>query len=115
MLRSLVREMELPHSKLSNTYEGLSVLLLVFVFILQPFFFHPHEPIYIGLCYQQLPHFLTGAPVLGIGLFLFLQEPGILGLQLLDLGQLLDPHIVKGIFGRLMEQDFFLMFLSEFL
>ena len=36
-------------------------------------------------------------------------------MQLLDLGQLLDPHIVKGIFGRLMEQDFFLMFLSEFL
>ena len=41
MLRSLIREMELPNSRLSNTYEGLSVLLLVFVFILQPFFFHP--------------------------------------------------------------------------
>lgn len=43
------------------------------------------------------------------------KEWGVLGLQFLDFGQLLEPHIIKGILGRLMEQDFSLMFLAKFL
>ena len=59
---------------------------------------------------SDCPLFLTGTPVLGIGLFLILQEPNIFSLQFLNFGQLLNPHIIKGIFGRLMEQDVGLMF-----
>ena len=36
-------------------------------------------------------------------------------LQLFDLGQLLDTHLIKGILSSLVEQYFFLMFLPEFL
>ena len=88
---------------------------LVAVFFCLLFFLHIQNPVYILFCFQQLPHFLTGAPVLGVGFFLFLQELGVLGLQLFDLGQLLDTHIIKGVFRRLVEQNFFLMFLAEFL
>ena len=84
MLGSLVREMGLSYNTLSNTYGVLSVHLFAFIFL--SFFIHLHKSIHIGLCRQQLPHFLTGAPVLGIGLFLFLQQPGVLSLQLFDFG-----------------------------
>ena len=88
-------------------------MLVVFIFLF--FFLHAHEPIHIGLCCQQLPHFLTGAAVLGIVFFLFLQQLSIFSLQFPNFGQLLDTHIIKGIFCRLMEQDFFLVFLAKFL
>ena len=79
---------------------------LVAVFFCLLFFLHIQNPVYILFCFQQLPHFLTGAPVLGVGFFLFLQQLGILGLQVFDLGQLLYTYLVKGIFGCLMEPPF---------
>ena len=78
------------------------------------FCLHVQEPVHIGFGGQKLPHFFTGTPVLSVGFLLFLQQLCILGLQVFDLGQLLHTHLVKGIFGCLMEQDFFLMFLPEF-
>ena len=35
--------------------------------------------------------------------------------ELSDLGKLLDSHLIKGILSSLVEQNFFLMFLPEFL
>ena len=96
------------------TMTGLPLAMVFFLFfflLLIPV----QQPIHVGLGRQKLPHFLAGAPVLSVGFLLFLQQLGVLGLQLFDLGQLLDTHIIKGVFRRLVEQDFFLMFLAEFL
>ena len=87
---------------------------MVFFFFNILFYLHFQDPIHIGLCRQKFPHFLTGTPVLGVGFLLFLQQFGILRLQVFDLGQLLHSHLIKGIFCRLMEQNFLLMFLPKF-
>ena len=56
------------------TGSPLVMLLFLFFFL---FLVQFQQSIHISLCRQQLPHFLTEAPVLCIDLFLFLQEPGI--------------------------------------
>ena len=94
------------------TGSPLAVVLFLFFFL---FLIHFQQPIHIGLCRQQFPHFLTGAPVLGVGFLLVCQQFGVLRLQLFGLGQLLHPHLVKGVFRRLVEQDFFLMLGPDFL
>ena len=50
--------------------------------------------------------FLHGSAGTRRRFFLFLQQLGILGLQVFDLGQLLYTYLVKGIFGCLMEPPF---------
>ena len=94
------------------TGSPLAVVFFLFLFL---FLVHFQQPVHIRFGRQKLPHFFTGTPVLGVGFLLFLQQFGILSLQVLNLGQLLHTHLVKGIFGCLMEQDFLLMFLAEFL
>ena len=84
------------------TMTGLPLAVVFFLFFFL-FLIHFQQPIHIGLCRQKFPHFLTGTPVLGVGFLLFLQQLGILGLQVFDLGQLLYTYLVKGIFGCLME------------
>ena len=93
------------------TGSPLAVVFFLFLFL---FLVHFQQPVHIRFGRQKLPHFFTGTPVLGVGFLLFLQQFGILSLQVLNLGQLLHTHLVKGIFGCLMEQDFLLMFLPEF-
>src|SRR5699024_11886087 len=95
------------------TMTGLPLAVVFFLFFFL-FLIHFQQPIHIGLCRQKFPHFLTGTPVLGVGFLLFLQQFGILRLQVFDLGQLLHSHLIKGIFCRLMEQNFLLMFLPKF-
>ena len=87
------------------TMTGLPLAVVFFLFFFL-FLIHFQQPIHIGLCRQKFPHFLTGTPVLGVGFLLFLQQFGILRLQVFDLGQLLNPHIVESIFCCLVEQDF---------
>src|SRR5699024_2691251 len=58
---------------------GLPLGMVFFLFCIV-FRLHIQQTIHIGLCRQQLPHFFTGAPIFGIGFFLFLQNLGILGL-----------------------------------
>ena len=88
---------------------------MVFFFLLRLGLLHRQDPIHIVLDRQQLPHGGAGLPVLGIGRFLVCQQLGILGLKLLDSGQLLHIQLVEGFLGGLVQQDFFLMFLPEFL
>ena len=100
-------------SDLSQTTPKLFLSVMTSIYLVCSFVNHTHDSIHIGLCRQKLPHFLTGTPVLGIGLFLFFQQFRILRLQLFDLGQLLDAHLIKGILSSLVEQNFFLMFLDR--
>lgn len=74
----------------------------------------PQDLVHIGLDRQQLPHLLAGFPVAGIGGLFLRQEGGILGLQVLYLGQLFDVQPVKSGLGRLVEQDVGLMLGPEF-
>ena len=85
------------------------------VFIFLSFFLHAHKSIHIVLNRQQLPHGGAGLPVLSISLFLVRQQLGVLGLKLLDGGQLLHIQLVEGFLGGLVQQDFLLMLLPEFL
>ena len=49
----------------------------------------------IGLGRQQLFHFLAGFSVVGVGRFLLRQQLGVLGIQCLDGGQLLEAQSIK--------------------
>ena len=55
----------------------------------------------IGLGRQQLFHFLTGFSVVGIGGFLLRQQLGVLGIQRLDGGQLLEAQSIKIVLAAL--------------
>ena len=60
---------------------GASAVLLLFLFpVILAFLPVSHQPVHIGFCGQQFPHFLAGSPVLGIVFFLSFQQLGILGL-----------------------------------
>ena len=76
------------------TMTGLPLAVVFFLFFFL-FLIHFQQPIHIGLCRQKFPHFLTGTPVLGVGFLLFLQQFGILRLQVFDLGQLLTTFLGK--------------------
>ena len=102
-------------SDLSQTTPKLFLSVMTSIYLVCSFVNHTHDSIHIGLCRQKLPHFLTGTPVLGIGLFLFFQQFRVLRLQLFDLWKLLDAHLIKGILSSLVEQNFFLIFFPEFL
>ena len=91
-----------------------SPLAVVFFFLLRLGLLHCQDPIHVVLDGQQLPHGSAGLPVLSVSLFLVRQKLGILGLKLLDGGQLLHVQLVEGFFGGLVQQDFFLMLLPEF-
>ena len=92
-----------------------SPLAVVFFFLLWFGLLHRQDPIHIVLDRQQLPHGGAGLPVLAVSRFLVCQQLGILGLKLLDGGQFLHVQFVKGFLGGLVQQDFFLVFLPEFL
>ena len=107
-----------------------SPLAVVFFFLLWFGLLHRQDPIHIVLDRQQLPHGGAGLPVLGVGRFLIRQQLGILGLKNLDRGQRIHLPIVQGIhprgelfhvqlvdgfLGGLVQQDFLLMLLPEFL
>ena len=92
-----------------------SPLAVVFFFLLRFGLLHCQDPIHIVLDRQQLPHSGAGLPVFAISLFLVCQQLGVLGLKLLDGGQLLHIQLVEGFLGRLVQQDFLLMLLPEFL
>ena len=89
-------------------------LVTVFFFLLRLGLLHRQDPIHIVLDRQQLPHGGAGLPVLSVSLFLVRQQLGLLGLKLLDGGQLLHIQLVEGFLGRLVQQDFLLMLLPEF-
>ena len=92
-----------------------SPLAVVFFFLLWFGLLHRQDPIHIVLDRQQLPHVGAGLPVLGVGRFLIRQQLGILGLKILDSGELFHVQLVEGFLGGLVQQDFFLVFLPEFL
>ena len=92
-----------------------SPLAVVFVFLLWFGLLHRQDPIHIVLDRQQLPHGGAGLPVLGVGRFLIRQQLGILGLKILDSGELFHVQLVEGFLGGLVQQDLFLVFLPEFL
>ena len=88
---------------------------MVFFFLLRLGLLHRKDPIHIVLDSQQLPPGGAGLPVLAVSRFLVRQQLGILGLKLLDGGQLLHVQLVEGFLGGLVQQDFLLMLLPEFL
>ena len=73
-----------------------SPLFLVFFLFGVVFRLHVQEPVNVGLCRQQLPHFFLGTPVLRIGAFLLSQELSVFRLQFFDGGQLFDAQFVEG-------------------
>lgn len=72
-----------------------------------------HDPVHVGPDSQQLPHFVTGLFAAGVGRLSLRQQSGVLGLEVLDGGQLFQSQAVKEIF-RLMQQYVTLMFSAEF-
>ena len=88
---------------------------MVFFFLLRLGLLHRQDTIHIVLDRQQFPHGGAGLPVLSVSLFLVRQQLGVLGLKLLDGGQLLHVQLVEGFLGGLVQQDFLLMLLPEFL
>ena len=91
-----------------------SPLAVVFFFLLRFGLLHRQDPIHIVLNRQQLPHSGAGVPVLGIGRFLVRQQLGVLGLKLLDRGQLLHVQLVEGFLTRLVQPDLILMLSVKF-
>ena len=69
----------------------------------------------IGLGRQQLFHFLTGFSVVGVGRFLLRQQLGVLGIQRLDGGQLLEAQSIKIVLCGLVDRDLAFMLSKEFL
>ena len=91
-----------------------SPLAVVFFFLLRFGLLHRQDPIHIVLDRQQLPHGGAGLPVLSVSLFLVRQQLGVLGLKLLDGGQLLHVQLVEGFLGRLVQPDLILMLRVKF-
>lgn len=69
----------------------------------------------IGLGRQQLFHFLAGFSVVGIGGFLFRQQLGVLGIQRLNGGQLLEAKPIKIVLCGLVDRDLTFMLRKKFL
>ena len=69
----------------------------------------------IGLGRQQLFHFLTGFSVVGVGRFLLRQQLGVLGIQRLDGGQLLEAQSIKIVLCGLVDRDLTFMLRKKFL
>lgn len=69
----------------------------------------------IGLVRQQLFHFLTGFSVVGVGRFLLRQQLGVLGIQRLDGGQLLEAKPIKIVLCGLVDRDLTFMLCKKFL
>ena len=69
----------------------------------------------IGLGRQQLFHFLTGFSVVGVGRFLLRQQLGVLGIQRLDGGQLLEAKPIKIVLCSLVDRDLTFMRCKKFL
>ena len=69
----------------------------------------------IGLGRQQLFHFLTGFSVVGVGRFLLRQQLGVLGIQRLDGGQLLEAQSIKIVLCGLVDRDLAFMLCKKFL
>ena len=69
----------------------------------------------IGLGRQQLFHFLTGLAVVGVDGFLLRQQLGVLGIQRLDGGQLLEAQSIKIVLCGLMDRDLTFMLCKKFL
>ena len=69
----------------------------------------------IGLGRQQLFHFLTGFSVVGVGRFLLRQQLGVLGIQRLDGGQLLEAQSIKIVLCGLVDRDLAFMLCKNFL
>src|SRR5699024_894194 len=91
-----------------------SPLAVVFFFLLRFGLLHCQDPIHIVLDRQQLPHSGAGLPVFAISLFLVCQQLGVLGLKLLDGGQLLYVQLVEGFLGRLVQPNLILMLRVKF-
>ena len=91
-----------------------SPLAVVFFFLLRLGLLHRQDPIHIVLDRQQFPHGGAGLPVLSVSLFLIRQQLGILGLKLLDGGQLFHVQLIKGLLGRLVQPDLILMLRVKF-
>ena len=91
-----------------------SPLAVVFFFLLRLGLLHRKYPIHIVLDGQQFPHGGAGLPVLSVSRFLVRQQLGILGLKLLDGGQLFHVQLIKGFLGRLVQPDLILMLSVKF-
>ena len=65
----------------------------------------------IGFGRQQLFHFLAGFSVFGVGRFLLRQQLGVLGIQRLDGGQLLEAKPIKIVLCGLVDRDLAFMYL----
>ena len=69
----------------------------------------------IGLSRQQLFHILAGFSVVGVGGFLLHQQFGVLGIQRLDGGELLEAKPIKIVLCGLVQRDLAFMLSKEFL
>lgn len=69
----------------------------------------------IGLSRQQLFYFFTGFSVVGVGRFLLRQQLGVLGIQRLDGGQLLEAQSIEIVFCGLVDRDLAFMLCKKFL
>lgn len=76
---------------------------MAFFFLLRLGLLHRQDPIHIVFDRQQLPHGGAGLPVFSISHFLVRQQLGILGLKLLNRGQLLHVQLVEGFLGGLVQ------------
>ena len=96
-----------PRARLFALPRLLTVLLLITFFLNLFSILKAQDPIHIVLDRQQLPHGGAGLPVLGVSLFLVCQQLGVLGLKLLDGGQLFHVQLYERLLGGLVQQDFF--------
>ena len=91
-----------------------SPLAVVFFFLLRLGLLHCKDPIHIVFDGQKLPHGSAGLPALSVSLFLIRQQLGILGLKLLDGGQLFHVQLIECFFGRLVQPNLILMLRVKF-
>ena len=71
------------------------------------------EPLHVLLRPQKLLHFFTGFAVFGVSCFLLLHERSILGVQILDPGQLLQVLLIEKVLGSLVQQNLRFMLRTE--
>ena len=76
---------------------------------------HLQDTVDIGLGRQQRFHFLTGFSVVGVGRFLLRQQLGVLGIQRLDGGQLLEAKPIKIVLCGLVDRDLTFMLCKKIL
>lgn len=78
----LITEFHSVATRSTNATDRLTLVMIFQVITNMPVI---QNAIHVFLCSQQLTHFFSGTTVLSVGFFLFIQELGILRLQLFDL------------------------------